>query len=152
MALCDFFVANLLEIVNFGLNTLLDHRQVFVNCRLVDVGDHVGGKVNDLLEILRCHVEEIPETAGDTLEVPNVSDRCREFDVAHALTTNSLAGYLDATALTRDALEANTLVLATRALPVLGRSEDLFSEQAVLLGLQGAVVDGLGLLDLTAGP
>ena len=51
-----------------------------------------------------------------------------------------------------DAFEPDALVLAAVALPVLGRTEDLLAEQAVLLGLERAVVDGLGLLDLTVGP
>ena len=123
-----------------------------MNRGLVDVRDHVCGEVDDLFEVLRRHVEQVAETAGDTLEVPDVSYRCSKLDVTHALTTNGLTSYLDTTALTRDALEADTLVLATGALPVLRGSEDLFAEQTVLLRLQGAVVDGLWLLDLTAGP
>src|SRR5208283_3849429 len=57
-----------------------------------------------------------------------------------------------ATALTDDALEAHPLVLAAVALPVASRSEDLLAEQAVLLGLQRAVVDCLRLLDLAVRP
>src|SRR5690606_14559147 len=59
---------------------------------------------------------------------------------------------LHATALTDDALEADALVLATGAFPVAGRTEDLLAEEPVLLRLQGAVVDGLGLLDLAVRP
>jgi hypothetical protein len=44
------------------------------------------------------------------------------------------------------------LVLAAEALVVLDRPEDLGTEKAVALGLEGAVVDGLGLLDFTVGP
>ena len=52
----------------------------------------------------------------------------------------------------RDALEPDSLVLAARALPVTAGPEDLLSEKTILLGLQGAVVDRLGLLDLTVRP
>jgi hypothetical protein len=72
--------------------------------------------------------------------------------VAHPLTTHLGASDLDAAALADDALEADSLVLTAVALPVTGRSEDLLAEQAVLLGLEGAVVDRLGLLDLAVGP
>src|SRR4026207_1917704 len=51
-----------------------------------------------------------------------------------------------------DALEAAALVLAAVALPVLGGTEDLLAEEAVLLRLQRAVVDRLRLLDLAVGP
>jgi hypothetical protein len=81
-----------------------------------------------------------------------VADRGGELDVAHAVAAHLGARDLDAAALAHDALEADTLVLAAVALPVLGRPEDLLAEQAVLLGLERAVVDGLGLLDLAAGP
>ncbi len=69
--------------------------------------------------------------------------------MAHALTTNRALGYLDTTALTDDALEADTLVLSTRALPVLCGTKDLLAEKAVLFWLEGSVVDGLWLLYLT---
>src|SRR5690606_14913896 len=59
---------------------------------------------------------------------------------------------LHAAALADDALEAHPLVLAAVALPVLGRTEDLLAEEPVLLRLEGAVVDGLRLLDLAVGP
>ncbi|GAA3655522.1 hypothetical protein GCM10022202_14580 [Microbacterium marinilacus] len=79
-------------------------------------------------------------------------DGRRELDVAHALATDRALGDLDTAALADDALEAHALVLAAGALPVAGGSEDLLTEQTVLLRLQGAVVDGLGLLDLAEGP
>lgn len=66
----------------------------------------------------------------------------------HALTTHVGTSHLDATALTDDALEANTLVLAAVTLPVTSRAENLLTEEAVTLWLKSAVVNGLGLLDL----
>src|SRR5690606_18932519 len=51
-----------------------------------------------------------------------------------------------------DALELHALVLAAQALIVLGRAEDARAEQAVTLGLERTVVDGLGLLDLAVRP
>ena len=77
-----------------------------------------------------------------------MGDRCGQLDVSHALATYRGLGDLNATALTDDSLETHALVLATRTLPVTAGSEDLLSEEAILLGLQGAVVDGLRLLDL----
>ena len=72
--------------------------------------------------------------------------------MAHTLTTYLRAGHLNTTALTHNALEAHALVLTAVALPVLGGAEDTLVEEAVLLGLQGTVVDGLGLLNLTKRP
>ena len=73
-----------------------------------------------------------------------------ELDVAHALSAHLGARDLDAATLADDALEANALILATGALPVLGGTKDLLAEEAILLGLQRAVVNGLGLLDMGA--
>ena len=130
----------------------LEGGQLVVPHLVVDGGDHVGGEVDDLLEILRRQVEQIAQPRRHTLEVPDVGDRRGQLDVAHPLATHLGTSHLDATALTDDALEADALVLAAVALPVASRSEDLLAEQAVLLGLQRAVVDGLRLFDLTEGP
>src|SRR5207244_264739 len=79
----------------------------------------------------------------DGLEVPGLGHRGGELDVAHALAPHLGARHLHAAALADDALEADPLVLAAVALPVLGRTEDALVEEAVLLRLQGSVVDGL---------
>jgi hypothetical protein len=118
----------------------------------VDARDHVRGEVNDLLEILRSQVEQVAKPARHTLEVPDVRDRRGQLDVAHALTADLGPGHLDAAALTDDALEPDPLVLAAVALPVPLWTEDLLAEESVLLGLEGAVVDRLGLLDLAVRP
>ncbi len=119
---------------------------------VVDRRDHVGREVDDLLQVLRGDVEQVAQTRGNTLEVPDVRHGGGELDVAHPLTTDIGPGHLDATALTDDALEAHALVLAAVALPVPGGTEDLLAEEAVTLGLERAVVDGLGLLDLAVRP
>jgi hypothetical protein len=81
-----------------------------------------------------------------------VRDRRGELDVAHPLPAHLGPGDLDATTLTDDALEPDALVLAAVALPVPGGAEDLLAEEPVLLRLQGAVVDGFGLLNFAMGP
>ncbi len=119
---------------------------------VVDPDDHRRGEVQDLLELLRSDVEQIPDAARNALEEPDVRDGRGQVDVTHALATHLLARDLDAAALADDALVADALVLAAVALPVLGRTEDALAEQAVLLGLQRAVVDRLGLGDLARRP
>src|SRR6185437_2948257 len=130
----------------------LERRQLVVPHLVVDRSDHVGGEVDDLLEVLGRQVQQVPQARWHTLEVPDVRDRRGELDVAHPLAAHLGASDLDAAALTDDALEAHPLVLAAVALPVASRSEDLLAEQAVLLGLERAVVDGLRLLDLAVRP
>ncbi|SKO68087.1 Uncharacterised protein [Mycobacteroides abscessus subsp. bolletii] len=130
----------------------LKRRELVVTQLVVDGGDDVSGEVDDLFQILRRQVEQVSETRRNTLEIPDVRDRGGQLDVAHPLTAHLGASHLDAAALTDDALEAHALVLAAVALPVASRSEDLLAEQAVLLGLERAVVDGLRLLDFAEGP
>ena len=50
------------------------------------------------------------------------------------------------------ALEADLLVLAAVALPVLGRSKDTLAEQAIAFRLERTVVNGFGLLYLAVRP
>ena len=148
----DVGVAALLELLALDADLGLERGQVAVAGVLVDRGDHVRREVDDLLEVLRGQVEQVAEPARHTLEVPDVGDRGGQLDVAHPLTAHLGAGHLDAAALADDALEAHALVLAAVALPVPGGTEDLLAEEAVLLGLERAVVDGLRLLDLAVAP
>lgn len=67
------------------------------------------------------------------------------------LTTNLLLCYLYTTAVTYNTFIADTLVFATGALVVLGRTEDALAEQTVALGLVRTVVDGLRLGHLATG-
>src|SRR5205085_1899378 len=86
------------------------------------------------------------------LQEPDMSHRRRELDMAHALAPDARERHLDAALLADDALVLHALVLAAQALVVLDRPEDARAEQAVALRLEGAVVDGLRLLDLAVGP
>ena len=142
------------DVAQFFLQHLAKFRQSGVTSFHVHEGDHVGGEVDDLLELFGLELflragahEEVGQPGTSTAQVPDVHDRSRQLDVAHAVATHLVAGDFDATALTDDALETHALVLATGTFPRLLRSEDLLAEESVLLGAQRAVVDGLGLLD-----
>ncbi len=119
---------------------------------VVDPGDDGGGEVQDLLEFLRRHVQQVADAAGHALEEPDVADGRGQVDVAHALAAHLRARDLHAAALAHDALVADALVLAAVALPVLRGTEDALAEEPVLLGLERAVVDGLRLGDLAGAP
>src|SRR5437879_6284308 len=75
-----------------------------------------------------------------------------QLDVAHALAADAAMGDLDAATVANHPLVLHAAVLAAGAFPVLFGTEDALAEQTVLFGTVGAVVDGLGLLDLTEGP
>src|SRR4029079_19129836 len=108
--------------------------------------------IEDPLEILQRHVEQEADARGQRLQEPDMGNGRRELDMAHALAPDARQRDLDRALLADDALVLHALVLAAQALVVLDRSEDARAEQAVALGLEGTVVDGLRLLDLAVGP
>src|SRR4029079_15930375 len=132
-----------LDALGLALDLVLEVVQVLLARGDVDRGDDRRGEVQNLLELARRDVEQVADAARDALEEPDVRDRRGQVDVAHALAAHLLARHLDAAALADDALVADALVLAAVALPVLGGTQDALAEQAVLLGLERAVVDGL---------
>ena len=125
--------------------TVLERRQAGVE-------HDVGFEIEDALEVLQRHVEQKPDARGQRLQEPDVRDGRRERDVAHALAAHARQRHLDAALLADDALVLHPLIFAAQALVVLDRPEDAGAEQAVALGLERAVVDRLGLLDLAERP
>ena len=148
----QLLVAIDVDLLGLAADLVLEVGEVGGALLLVDAGHDRRGEVEDLLELARRDVEQVADPARDALEEPDVRDRRGEVDVPHALAAHLLARHLDAAALADDPLVANALVLAAVALPVLRRTEDALAEQAVALGLQGAVVDGLRLGDLAHRP
>ncbi len=120
--------------------------------RLARVDHHVVLVVDHALERAGGHVEEQAEAARHALKEPDVGDRDGKLDVAHPLAADPRDRHLDAAAVAHDVLVLDPLVLAAGALVVAHRPEYLLAEQAARLGLEGAVVDRLRVLDLSLGP
>src|SRR5207237_4647416 len=139
------FLAVDLDALGLALDLVLEIVQVLLARGDVDRGDDRRGEVEDLLELARCDVEQVADTARDALEEPDVRDGRSEVDVPHALAAHLLPRHLDTAALADDALVADALVLAAVTLPVLRRTENALAKQAVALGLERAVVDRLRL-------
>ena len=74
-----------------------------------------------------------------------------EFDMSAALTTYFFLCDLHAATVTDDTLIADALVLSAMALIVLGGTEDSLAEEAVALGLVGAIINSLRLQYLAEG-
>jgi hypothetical protein len=72
--------------------------------------------------------------------------------VTHAFTTNLGLCDFNAALLADHAAVLQALVLAAQAFVVLDGTKNLGAEQAVTLGLEGAVVDGFGLFDFAKRP
>ena len=114
--------------------------------------DDIAFEIEHALELLELHVEQQADAARKRLQEPDVSDRRGQLDMAHALAADLRNGDFDAALFADDALVLHALVLAAQAFVILDRAEDARAEQAVTLGLERAVVDGLRLLDLAERP
>jgi hypothetical protein len=72
--------------------------------------------------------------------------------MAHALTAYFRPCDFNATAIADYTAITDALVFSTEAFPVLGRTKQPFTEEAVFLRTKGSVVDGLRLGYLTVRP
>src|SRR5271166_3083029 len=109
-------------------------------------------EIEDALERLERHVEQEPDARRQRLEEPDMRDGGGQLDVAHALAPHARERDLDRALFTYDALVLHALVLAAQAFIVLDRAENACAEHTVALRLEGAIVDGLRLFDLSVGP
>ncbi len=116
------------------------------------IDDDEGLEIEHALDVAQRHIEQQANTRWQRLQEPDVRDRAGQIDMTHALAAHLGQRDLDAALLAHDAAMLQALVLAAQALVVADRAEDLGAEQAVALGFEGTVVDGLRLLDLAVGP
>ena len=119
---------------------------------LGDMGDVVGGEVNDILHRLRRQSEEGRYPRRHLAEIPEVRDRNGEVNVSHALPADERTGDLNAAVGAYNSLILNSLVLSAAALKVVLRSEYLLAEQPVALGPLGTVVYRLRFRHLAERP
>jgi hypothetical protein len=142
-----------LAILVLGLQHLFFRQElVLLQWRQAGLDDDEVLEIENPLEVLERHVEQQPDAARQRLQEPDVGHRRGQLDMAHAVAAHLRQGHLDTALLADDALVLHPLVLAAQALVVLDRTEDAGAEQPVTLGLERAVVDGLGLLDLAERP
>ena len=135
-----------------GLVVVLGHDAELLQRRHAGVGDHIGFEVQHALDVAQRHVQHQAQARRQRLQEPDVGAGRGQVDVAHALAAHLGLRDFDAALLADHAAVLQALVLAAQALVVLDRAEDLGAEQAVALGLEGAVVDGFRLLDFAERP
>ncbi len=114
--------------------------------------NHVALEIENLLKLLEREIDHQTDATRQRLEEPDMRNRAGELDMAHTLAPHLGQRHLNATFLADNAAELHALVLAAQALIVFDRAKDAGAEQPVPLRLEGAVVDGLGLLDLAIRP
>jgi len=131
---------------------VLGHQRTFLERRQAGVDDDVTLEVEYPLDIAHRHVEDQAHARRQRLQEPDVGHRRGQLDVAHALAAHLGVGHLDAALLAHHAAMLEPLVLAAQALVIADRAEQLGTEQAVTLRLEGAVVDRFRLLHLAERP
>ena len=72
--------------------------------------------------------------------------------MSHAFAANLGLGNFYAAAVAHGIFVFYAFVLTAVALPVAGRAEDAFAEEAALFGFKAAVVNGFGVFDLAVAP
>ena len=124
----------------------------FLERRVAGVDDNVILVINDALELAARHVEHEAEARGHAFVEPNVRNRHGEVDVAHALAAHAGQRDFHTATVADDALVLDAFVFSAGALPVACGTENAFAEKTALFRLEGAVVDGLRILDLAFAP
>ncbi len=140
------------ELFDLGQIVVLGQQLATVQRREARIHHHVGFEVQHALDVAQGHVQHQAQARRQRLQEPDVRDRARQLDVAHALATHLRKRDFHAALFTDYAAVLEALVLAAQALVVLHRPEDLRAEQPVALRLEGPVVDGLRLLHLAVRP
>ena len=113
---------------------------------------HIAFEVQNLLQLLQRHIHHQPHAGRQGLQEPDMCDRARQFDMAHALAAHLGQRHFHAAFFANDAAELHPLILAAKALIILDRAKDPRAEKPIPLRLEGAVIDGFRLLDLAIGP
>ena len=116
------------------------------------VQDHPGLEVKNLFQLLEGEIDDVADPAGKALQKPDVGHGGRQRDVAHPLAAHFRLDDLDAAFLADHPAVLHPLVASAEALVVLHGPENLRAEESVALGLEGPVVDRLGLFHLAVRP
>ena len=113
------------------------------------LNDYVLLIINDSIQFLGWHTQQVTNLIWKRTEVPDMSYRNNKFDMTSTLTTNFLLCYLNTTTITNDSLITDALVLSAGALVVLGRTENALAEQTITFRLVCTIIDGFRLCNLT---
>ena len=124
----------------------------FLERRVAWIDDQIVFVINHALELAAGHVEHEAEARGHAFIEPNVRNRHGQVDVTHAFAAHAGKGDFHAATVADDSLMLDALVFSARALPVACGTENALAEKTALFGLEGPVVDGLGVLDLAFAP
>ena len=119
---------------------------------VLNFGDDEINIVDDFFEFLRCDVEEARNSSGNTFDIPDMAHGSGKLDMPHSLASNLRVRDFDTAFLAGNAAISRLFIFAAVALPVFRRPENSLAEKAVHFRLEGAIINGLRLFNLAAGP
>src|SRR6185312_13876705 len=132
-------------LIELALLLVGDHRALNQAGYFTRIDDHESFEIENALQLAERNIDEIADAARKTLEKPDVRAGARELDVAEAFAAHARQRHFDAALIADHAAVLHALVLAAEALPIRDRPENPGAEQAIPLGLESPVIDGLGL-------
>ena len=110
---------------------------------------HVTLIVDNAVELLGRHTQEVTNLVRQRAEIPDMRDRHYQRDMAATLASYLLLSHLHTTSVADDATIANALILTAMALIVLRRTKDALAKQTITLRLIRTIIDRLRFEDLT---
>ena len=116
------------------------------------IGDNPVFIIDNAFQLSCCDVKHRGNTAGHTLEEPNVGNRNCKFNVSHTFTTDFAQSNFHTATVADDTFVLDPFVFSAVTFPVAGRSENTFTEQTAFFRLQTSVIDGFRILNLTVTP
>ena len=116
------------------------------------IDDYVAFEIEDPLQVPETQIQEVTDATRQPLEKPDVRDRARQLDVAHALAAHARSGHFHPALVADDTAVLHPLVFAAQALPVRDGTEDLGAKQTVTFRFERPVVDGFGFRHLAMAP
>ena len=122
------------QVFVFGEQIEFAHLLIVEHHTLSGIDNDVAFVVDNGIEFFGSHSEEVADFVGQRAEIPDVSHRHHELDVAAAFATHLLLGNLHTTTVAHNSFVANAFVFTAVTFIVLHGTENAFAEQTVAFG------------------
>ena len=109
-------------------------------------------EIENLLELFEGHIENCANLARQTLQKPDMGNRCGEFDMAETFPPDFRLNNLHAAFFADNTAMLHAFVFAAITLEILYRTKYLCTKQPIPFRFKGPVIDGFRLFNLTMRP
>src|SRR5215475_10960086 len=124
---------------------LFREKLAFLQRRLTRIDGHVSFEVQNALELAQRHIEQVPDTARQALEEPDMRARTGQLDMAETLAAHFRKGDFNTALVADDSAVFHALVFSAQAFPVGHGTKNAGIEQTVFFRFECPVVDGFRL-------